>query len=164
MRTIQYPLLFILAMLCAACTSNPVPLATDTVSRLDSLNTGYERRSNKSFAVTVADLQSAIDAKGLRVFALIDHQKGAASVNLQLSPAVTLIFGNPMGGTPLMQSDPAIAVDLPLKAAVVQRDQNVYVVMQNLDRFGQDYALDSQAERLGKIRGLMKGLLKSAVE
>lgn len=60
-------------------------------------------------------LEAEAKARGLAVFARIDHAAGAASVAMQLRPTEVLIFGNPKGGTPLMQSNQTIGIDLPLK-------------------------------------------------
>jgi uncharacterized protein (DUF302 family) len=65
-------------------------------------------------------LEAAVRAKGLTVFAHIDHAAGAAEAGLSLRPTDLLIFGNAKGGTPLMQSAQTIGVDLPLKALVWQ--------------------------------------------
>jgi uncharacterized protein (DUF302 family) len=67
---------------------------------------------------TMNRLEAAVKAKGMTVFARIDHAAGADSVGLELRPTERLIFGNARGGTPLMQSVPTIAIDLPLKAIV----------------------------------------------
>lgn len=69
---------------------------------------------------TVDRLQGAIKARGLTVFARVDHAAGAAAVGLPLRPTDVVIFGNARGGTPLMQADQAIGIDLPLKALVYQ--------------------------------------------
>ena len=58
--------------------------------------------------------------RGLTLFARIDHAAGAAEVGLPLRPTTLLIFGNAKGGTPLMQADQAVGIDLPLKALVWQ--------------------------------------------
>jgi uncharacterized protein (DUF302 family) len=65
-------------------------------------------------------LETEVKAKGLTVFARIDHAAGAAAVGLPLRPTELLIFGNAKGGTPLMQSVQTIGIDLPLKAVVWQ--------------------------------------------
>jgi uncharacterized protein (DUF302 family) len=65
-------------------------------------------------------LETEVKAKGLTVFARIDHAAGAAQVGLPLPPTELLIFGNAKGGTPLMQSVQTIGIDLPLKALVWQ--------------------------------------------
>jgi uncharacterized protein (DUF302 family) len=69
---------------------------------------------------TVDRLVAEIGAKGLTVFARIDHAAGAAAVGLSLRPTEVLIFGNAKGGTPLMQAQQTIGIDLPLKALVWQ--------------------------------------------
>ena len=69
---------------------------------------------------TMNRLEAAVKAKGLTVFARIDHAAGAAEVGLPLRPTELLIFGNARGGTPLMQAAQTIGIDLPLKALVWQ--------------------------------------------
>ena len=54
------------------------------------------------------------------MFARIDHAAGAAEVGLTLPPTELIIFGNARGGTPLMQSEQTVGIDLPLKALVWQ--------------------------------------------
>ena len=69
---------------------------------------------------TMNRLEAEVKAKGLRVFARVDHAAGAAEVGLPLRPTELLVFGNAKGGTPLMQSVQTIGIDLPLKALVWQ--------------------------------------------
>src|SRR5262245_49815542 len=64
---------------------------------------------------TMDRLETAVKAKGMTVFARIDHAAGAAAVGLPLRPTELLIFGNAKGGTPLMQSAQTTGIDLPLK-------------------------------------------------
>jgi uncharacterized protein (DUF302 family) len=75
-----------------------------------------------SFAAreTMDRLEAAVKAKGLTVFARIDHAAGAAAVSLPLGPTELLIFGNARGGTPLMQENQTAGIDLPLKALVYE--------------------------------------------
>jgi uncharacterized protein (DUF302 family) len=65
-------------------------------------------------------LEAQIHAKGLNVFARVDHAAGAAEVGLPLAPTDLVIFGNARGGTPLMQSVQTVGIDLPLKILVWQ--------------------------------------------
>jgi len=67
-------------------------------------------------------LAAQVKARGLTVFAHIDHAAGAAAAGLSLRPTDVLIFGNAKGGTPLMQSVQTIGIDLPLKVLVWQDD------------------------------------------
>ena len=69
---------------------------------------------------TMDRLEAEIKAKGLTVFARIDHAAGAAQVGLTLRPTEVLVFGNAKGGTPLMQSSQTAGIDLPLKCLVWQ--------------------------------------------
>ncbi|HXJ01852.1 MAG TPA: DUF302 domain-containing protein [Micropepsaceae bacterium] len=71
-------------------------------------------------AETMDRLEAAIKAKGIAVFARIDHAAGAAKAGLSLRPTELLIFGKAEGGTPLMQSSQTAGIDLPLKALVWQ--------------------------------------------
>jgi len=69
---------------------------------------------------TVDKFEAAVKAKGLTIFAKVDHAAGAAAVGLPLQPTQLIIFGNAKGGTPLMQSAQTSGVDLPLKVLVWQ--------------------------------------------
>jgi uncharacterized protein (DUF302 family) len=76
--------------------------------------------SSHTAATTIDRLTAALDAKGITVFARIDHAAGAASIGMPLRPTTVVIFGNPAAGTPLMQRDQRLGLDLPLKALVWQ--------------------------------------------
>jgi uncharacterized protein (DUF302 family)/uncharacterized membrane protein YidH (DUF202 family) len=67
---------------------------------------------------TVGRLQASLEAKGIRLFALIDHSGEAQKAGMEMRPTKLLIFGNPKAGTPLMLAAPSIAIDLPLKLLV----------------------------------------------
>ncbi len=75
-----------------------------------------------SFSVeeTIDRLASKVTSLGLVVFARIDHAAGAAKVGMELRPTELLIFGNPKGGTPLMQDQQTAGIDLPVKALAWQ--------------------------------------------
>jgi uncharacterized protein (DUF302 family) len=69
---------------------------------------------------TVQRLETLLSEKNIKLFAVVDHSGEAAKAGLQMRPTKLLIFGNPKGGTPLMQAAPTAAIDLPLKALVWQ--------------------------------------------
>jgi len=71
-------------------------------------------------ADTIDRLEAELGARGMTVFARIDHAAGAAAVGLALRPTVVLIFGNAKAGTPLMQAAQTVGLDLPLKILVWQ--------------------------------------------
>ena len=74
--------------------------------------------SNNSVDATVEKLKGILQAKGITLFAFVDHSGEAEKVGLKMRPTKLLIFGNPKGGTPLMIASPSIAIDLPLKILV----------------------------------------------
>lgn len=67
---------------------------------------------------TMQRLERQVTERGLRVFARIDHAAGAAKAGAALRPTVLLVFGNPQGGTPFMQCQQTVGIDLPLKVLV----------------------------------------------
>ena len=69
---------------------------------------------------TVKKLQGLLQAKGVTLFALVDHSGEAEKAGMRMPPTRLLIFGNPQAGTPLMLASPSIAIDLPLKILVYE--------------------------------------------
>lgn len=85
----------------------------------DAGSTGVITKSSAySVADTVARLLELLDAKGLKVFDVIDQRAEAQAVGLDLRATTLVVFGNPAGGTPVMASAPLAALDLPLKLLV----------------------------------------------
>ena len=115
-------------------------------------------------AETLERLEAAIKAKGFTVFARVDHAAGASSVGLPLRPTEVVIFGNPKGGTPLMQAAQTAGIDLPLKALVWQDEAGVTFVSYN------DPAWIAKRHGLGQgtapavkaMSGLLDALVKAA--
>jgi uncharacterized protein (DUF302 family)/uncharacterized membrane protein YidH (DUF202 family) len=79
--------------------------------------------SNHSVDQTVEKLKAILDAKGVKLFALIDHSGEAERAGMRMRSTKLLIFGNPKAGTPLMVASPGSAIDLPLKILVAE-DEN----------------------------------------
>jgi len=77
-------------------------------------------RSRHSVDETVEKLKNILQAKGVTLFALVDHSGEAEKTGLKMPPTKLLIFGNPKAGTPLMLAAPTVAIDLPLKILVWQ--------------------------------------------
>jgi uncharacterized protein (DUF302 family) len=69
---------------------------------------------------TVEKLRGILHAKGVMLFALVDHSGEAAKVGMPMPPTRLVIFGNPRAGTPLMLASPSIAIDLPLKILIAE--------------------------------------------
>jgi uncharacterized protein (DUF302 family) len=87
--------------------------------------------SKHSVDETVRRIEATVSAKGMQVFAVIDHSGEAAKVGLAMHPTKVVIFGSPKGGTPLMVAAPSLAIDLPLKALVAEYDDGKVWVTYN---------------------------------
>jgi uncharacterized protein (DUF302 family) len=89
--------------------------------------------SNHSVDETIERLQGILHAKGITLFALVDHSGEAAKIGMTMRPTKLLIFGNPKGGTPLMLAAPSSAIDLPLKILVWEdANQKVWISYNSL--------------------------------
>ena len=77
-----------------------------------------DKPSNHSVEETVERLKNILQAKGVTLFALIDHSGEAEKIGMKMPPTKLLVFGSPKAGTPLMLAAPSIALDLPLKILV----------------------------------------------
>jgi len=78
--------------------------------------------SNHSVDQTVEKLRAILEAKGVSLFALVDHSGEAEKVGMKIRPTELLIFGSPSAGTPLMLAAPSLALDLPLKVLIREDD------------------------------------------
>jgi len=77
--------------------------------------------AGKGSVAEIADrLEAALAARGITLFARVDHAAGAAAAGLTLRPTILLVFGDAKVGTPLMQAEQTIGIDLPLKMLVWQ--------------------------------------------
>lgn len=88
------------------------------------MNNGIvERPSNHSVEDTIQRLKSILQAKGVTLFAVVDHSREAEKVGMKMPPTKLVIFGSPKAGTPLMLAAPSTALDLPLKILVREDEQ-----------------------------------------
>jgi uncharacterized protein (DUF302 family) len=87
--------------------------------------------SNHSVDETVEKLKGILQAKGITLFALVDHSGEAAKAGIQMRPTKLLIFGNPKAGTPVMLAIPSSAIDLPLKILIWEDAQGKVWVTYN---------------------------------
>lgn len=101
------------AAVAAVCSEGRSEMTTDGV--MTGLITA---KSNFGAKETADRLAAALEAKGMTVFARIDHAAGAKQAGLELGPTELLIFGSAKAGTPLMQASPVVGIDLPLKALI----------------------------------------------
>jgi uncharacterized protein (DUF302 family) len=90
-----------------------------------------DKPSNHSVDETVQKLKAMLQAKGITLFALVDHSAEAEKAGMKMPPTKLLIFGNPKSGTPLMLASPSIALDLPLKILVTEQNNGEVVLTWN---------------------------------
>jgi len=94
--------------------------------------------SNHSVDETVQKLKGILQAKGITLFALVDHSGEAAKAGMKMRPTKLLIFGNPKGGTPVMLAAPSSAIDLPLKILVWEDIQGKVWITYNSPNYLQE--------------------------
>ena len=110
------------------------------------------KRSPWSVAETIERLESAIAAKGLKLFAVIDHSGEAEAHGLALRDTKVVIFGSPEAGTPVMRAYPLAALDLPLKVLVWENENETLLTYTSPEELASRYGLDDQhAARLAGI-------------
>ena len=93
------------------------------------------KKSKHSVDETVEKLKATLEAKGVTLFALVDHSGEAQKVGLAMPPTKLLIFGSPKGGTPIMLASPSVAIDLPLKILVAQDKDGTVNVCYNAPEY-----------------------------
>lgn len=106
-------------------------------------------------------LLNVMTAEKIPVFAVIDHKANAVEVGLEMTDARVLIFGNPAVGTKLMQLNPEIALDLPLKFLLWKSPDGVILSWNSLPWLAQRYGMDTNIEVIQKINALMEKLANS---
>ena len=119
-------------------------------------------RSSRTYGETVDALIEAIDGRGLRVFARIDHAAGAREAGMELADEEVVVFGNPRSGTPLMQSDPTVGIELPLRILVWRGEDAVMLAYRDPRELDGEFQLDSNHETLEQMALLLAALTSEA--
>ena len=119
-------------------------------------------RSSHSVDETVEKLKGILQAKGIALFALVDHSGAAIKAGMKMRPTKLLIFGNPKAGTPVMLAAPSSAIDLPLKILIWEDAQGkVWVTYNSLAYLQERHNLPPEV--LPNIN-VIKALAKKAAE
>jgi uncharacterized protein (DUF302 family) len=112
---------------------------------------------------TMDRLEAQIQARGLNVFARIDHAAGAAEVGLPLAPTKLIIFGNARGGTPLMQLDQTVGIDLPLRILVWQdAANNTWLSYNEPSWIAQRHGVTGAESTIDKMADLLNAIAREA--
>jgi uncharacterized protein (DUF302 family) len=105
-------------------------------------------RSAFPVSEAAARVERALAAAGMKIFARIDQAAEASSVGLSMRPAIVLLFGNPVAGTPLMVAQPTTAIDLPLKALLWEDQRGVaWLTYNTADLLVRRHGLDAGLAR-----------------
>lgn len=108
--------------------------------------------SPHSVEETIRRLEKILKSKENNVFAFVDHSGEAKKVNMDLSDEKVLIFGDPKIGTYLMQENPLIGMELPLRILVLQnKEKATQIVYIDPISLGESYKIEKNAEILKKI-------------
>jgi uncharacterized protein (DUF302 family) len=99
--------------------------------------------SAHSFPETVQRLEAELTARGVPVFARIDHAANAAAAGLSMPPTLVVVFGNARAGTPLMQRAPEVALDLPLRILIRATPDGVMVSYHDPAAMAEPYSLSA---------------------
>ncbi len=123
-------------------------------------------KSTHNVHATVDSLVKVLKSKGMTVFAVIDHQKGAESVGKKIRPTTVVIFGNPKIGTLLMQCNQTVAIDLPQKMLIWEDSSGqTWIAYNNPDYLVERHKLnDCNKKIVAKIKGALKKFAETAAK
>ena len=123
------------------------------------------KSSPHSVEETESRFKKILEAKGLNLFATVDHAQNASGADLELRPTRVVIFGNPKIGTPLMQCQQTIAIDLPQKVLIWEDEQgNVQLAYNDPQYLGGRHRLDGcGVESIKTIAGALNNLTNGAI-
>ena len=114
---------------------------------------------------TVDRLVKALEEKGIKPAARIDHAAAAKANGLEMRPTEVVLFGNPKLGTPLMQSNPHAAIDLPMRVLAWQDAAGkVWVGYVKPETIKARYKLTGNDEQLKAMAGALEAFTKAAAE
>lgn len=116
------------------------------------------RTSPRTVDQTVDHIHKQLDAKGVKLFATIDHAAGARSAGLELADEVLLIFGNPAAGTGLMQDNPISGLDLPLRMLIWDDNGITRIAYHPPVELAGDYAIGEHRDVLENLSALLDAL------
>ena len=122
------------------------------------------KRSRFPYSETLEKLKDAIIKGGNTIFAEIDQAAAARSVGMALRPTTLIVFGNPKGGTPLMEAFPLVALDLPLKLLVWEESGEVNVSYVPVSKIAARYSVTGMDMRIETIDRAVDSLIGAALD
>jgi uncharacterized protein (DUF302 family) len=116
------------------------------------------KESRYLYSETIARLSKAITDAGNQMFATIDQARAAAEAGLTLRPTMLLIFGNPKGGTPLMDALPLFAFELPLRFLVWEEGSGVKVAYARMLQVAKAYRVPATDPRIAAMDHMLDSI------
>ena len=151
----KHLIIFLLFPLLAA--AQPIISCTDMIKPYADFESPF------AFEETVVALQKELNSRGITIFATIDHKKAAEAVGESMPPATVLIVGNPKVGTALMQENPRLAIELPLKILIYEDGKKVNIRYEKIAAIAEKYHLKQTFSTAEKIDAAMQQLIKLAI-
>jgi len=139
------------------------PAGAAPVAAVEAAHRPATVQSAHGFAETVDRLTKAIESRGAKVAATVDHAKAAGSVDMKLRPTTVVIFGNPKLGTPLMQTNQTAGLDLPLRVLVWEdEDGKVNLGYWPPAMLAELHGADPESEAVGRMAKAVGGIVAEA--
>ncbi|MFP3341570.1 DUF302 domain-containing protein [Halomonas sp. SIMBA_159] len=120
--------------------------------------------SDSTFEQVSEQLNAALNEKGLTLVATIDHTQNAANNGLELPPTATFIFGNPNVGTPMMQCQGSVALDLPQKMVVRETSDGVRLEWNAPEYLAERHGLEECDLPLENVANVLRDVAQSAAQ
>ena len=154
LRSLSSVLVLGFAIALPQTASAQVPAAPATLTTIESKFPVKE---------TADRLAKAVEEKGLKVAARVDHAAGAKAAGLEMAPTEVVMFGNPKLGTPLMLANPELAIDLPMKIVVWQdKAGKVWLGYVAPDVLKARYGIKDKDEAFKMMTGALAAFAKAA--
>jgi len=120
-------------------------------------------KSAYSAVETMERLDKVLKERGMTIFARVDHAAGAAKVGKTLRPTSVMIFGNPQGGTPLMECSQTTGIDLPQKMLVWQDESGQVWLAYNDMAYVANRHGAAQCPVVGMLKLALAGIAEAAL-
>ena len=121
-----------------------------------------DHKSPYDFATTSTRLKTVIENSPANLFAVIPHSEGAKKVGMTLNPTTLFIFGNPKVGTPVLQANQRMAMELPVKLLVWQDDHgDVFISQQDFEALANEYGLST--EQVAPLNKAVNAMIEKTV-
>lgn len=130
------------------------------------MNNGIVKiKSTNDFEVTYAKLKDALENNPLiKIVAELDHSQNASKVDLSLDKTKIILFGNPRLGTPLMQENIGVAIDLPQKFLIFEQKGNVFIAYNDPMYLKKRHEIEGKDELLEKISNALRTLAEVVIK